>query len=53
MAKTGEPATKNIESADGEPQVDYMADAPSERPYGVAVSDQQRELLRAAGVPLA
>lgn len=36
-------ASKKSESK--EPLVDFMADAPPERPYGTAISEEQRRLM--------
>lgn len=52
MARTGSTVPKP-EVASGEPEVDFMSDAPAERPYADAVSAEQRKLLFDAGIPLA
>jgi hypothetical protein len=44
-------APKN-ETAVTEQEIDFMADAPPERPYHEAVSDSHRELLTEHGVVL-
>jgi hypothetical protein len=49
MARTGTSATKPEEPT-GEPEVDYMADAPPARPYSEAISESHRELLAAHGI---
>ena len=50
MARTGSPVPKSESDPDREPVVDFMADAPPERPYEDAVSDAHRELLAGAGL---
>lgn len=45
MARTGSPVPKSEPDPDREPVVDFMADAPPERPYAEAMSDAQRDLL--------
>lgn len=49
MARTGTPAV--VKEADApEKEVDYMAEAPKERPYEEAVSESHRELLAVNGI---
>ena len=35
-----------------EKEVDFMADAPPERPYHEAVTDEHRQILAEAGIPV-
>lgn len=51
MARTGSTDPKPVKD-EGEPVVDFMADAPAERPYAEAISPVQRELLDLLGQPL-
>jgi hypothetical protein len=51
MARTGSTNTTPARD-EGEPVVDFMADAPAERPYSEAVSDAQRALLAGLGLPV-
>lgn len=50
MARTGTPAPKPLAADLPEQEVDYMAEAPPERPYSEAVSESHRELLATAGI---
>lgn len=51
MARTGSTSTTPARD-ESEPVVDFMADAPVERPYAEAISEQQTQLLVILGQPL-
>lgn len=54
MAKIGATPKATVdEPGQEEPPVNYLSDAPAERSYADAVSDDQRALLLAAGIPVA
>jgi len=48
MAAVGKKKVEEVQ----EQEIDFMADAPKERPYHEAVSDTHRELLADAGIRL-
>ena len=52
MAKVGSTPIVDPEEPKGEPVVDFMADAPAERPYVEAITDAQREMMSTAGLPV-
>ena len=52
MARVGSTPIVDPEEPKGEPVVDFMADAPAERPYVEAITDAQREMMSTAGLPV-
>lgn len=52
MARVGSNEPKPAKDGSGEPLVDFMADAPPERPYSEAITEQQLAILAAAGIPM-